>query len=551
MSHVFISYNHDDLDFAENVQSRLTLVGIETWMDHHIHPGDEWRTQIDQAIKDAFAMIVIMTPEAKASEYVTYEWSFAVGLGIRIIPLKYKPTPLHPRLEAFQFLDCTSNVRPWERLVEEVQDAAKSPRSAPDAAIRVSTLSFIEQAKAALNGMDANVRKDAIATLAQANSSEAHEALLEALSHPVADVRQQAVVAISNIRYQAAVPRLAELLHDPVQDVRLDTICALGNIGDAQAMPLLLSALVQADLNEKLRIVWALRGIKDEAVVAALLAQYEDKAANVLLRESIINTLGTFDYTMAIPTLKNALHDYARNICISSCKALLQIGSQEAIHAIADALLAMSRSQCEVVLEALETLEGKQLSHLDKFIAHLDDVYQKHLPRLATMADREKHATVRRRVIWIFGVMKNNNAIPTLITSMDDEDLVVQQETVMAFKEIKDERSLPALMTILRWRLEDYDERILLYALQALCYVGNESIVPQLKAVLNEMLERSSIELSVRVIHVFGKFGNYDAIGYLRNVKTNISHKVASSETKRELIDAMDQAIDAIRARLY
>jgi hypothetical protein len=31
-----------------------------------------------------------MTPDAKASEYVTYEWAFAWGAGVRVIPIMYK-----------------------------------------------------------------------------------------------------------------------------------------------------------------------------------------------------------------------------------------------------------------------------------------------------------------------------------------------------------------------------------------------------------------------------------------------------------------------------
>jgi TIR domain len=103
MKHVFISYKHEDLDFAENVQSRLERARFKTWMDSHIQAGAEWRAQIDQALRDAFVMVVIMTPEAKASEYITYEWSFAVGMGLKIIPIKLKPMSLHPRLSAFSF----------------------------------------------------------------------------------------------------------------------------------------------------------------------------------------------------------------------------------------------------------------------------------------------------------------------------------------------------------------------------------------------------------------------------------------------------------------
>src|SRR5437764_14170014 len=133
MKHVFISFKHEDLDFAENVISRLEKVGFSTWADDKLRAGDDWRTTIDLAIKNAFALVVIMTPEAKASEYVTYEWAFAWGAGVKVIPVLLRPTELHPRLEALQYLDFTSRlVRPWDALLNVVKNAASIQRSEKD-----------------------------------------------------------------------------------------------------------------------------------------------------------------------------------------------------------------------------------------------------------------------------------------------------------------------------------------------------------------------------------------------------------------------------------
>src|SRR5581483_1275397 len=120
--HVFISYKHDDSDFAENLIIRVQKEGFSTWLDNEsLHPGDDWREEIDQAIRDAFALIVIMSPAAEASSYVTYEWAFAWGCGIKIIPVMYKPTPLHPRLDSLQYLDFTNHARPWVHLMNTLQ----------------------------------------------------------------------------------------------------------------------------------------------------------------------------------------------------------------------------------------------------------------------------------------------------------------------------------------------------------------------------------------------------------------------------------------------
>ena len=124
--HIFISYNHNDGDFAEILISKINAeTSFKAWVDNEkINAGEDWRVDIDQAIENAFALIVIMTPEAKASEYVTYEWSFAWGARVKVIPIVLKQTQLHPRLATLQYLDFTNRAsRPWNRLMEVLKQA--------------------------------------------------------------------------------------------------------------------------------------------------------------------------------------------------------------------------------------------------------------------------------------------------------------------------------------------------------------------------------------------------------------------------------------------
>ena len=122
--HLFISYKHEDSDFAEVLINRVEKAGFKTWVDSDkLYPGEDWRTGIDESIKNALALIVIMTPEAKASEYVTYEWAFARGAGVKVIPILYRSTQLHPRLEALQYLDFTTRTnRPWDALLNVLRN---------------------------------------------------------------------------------------------------------------------------------------------------------------------------------------------------------------------------------------------------------------------------------------------------------------------------------------------------------------------------------------------------------------------------------------------
>lgn len=127
MNHVFISHSHEDYDFAELLNGRLTNAGFTVWTDAKIRGGVEWRKEIDKAIKDASAVIVVVTEEARLSEYVTYEWAFAWGAGVKVIPVLRKDTKLHPRLESLQYLDFRDQPnRPWNQLIELLGEAESS-----------------------------------------------------------------------------------------------------------------------------------------------------------------------------------------------------------------------------------------------------------------------------------------------------------------------------------------------------------------------------------------------------------------------------------------
>jgi hypothetical protein len=114
----FISHAKEDGDFAENLKARMKELGLNGWIDIDVlEAGVDWRQEIDVAILGSRALILILSPDAKSSEYVTYEWAFALGSGLRIVPLMLRDTPIHPRLEIFQYLDFTNRrARPWDRL---------------------------------------------------------------------------------------------------------------------------------------------------------------------------------------------------------------------------------------------------------------------------------------------------------------------------------------------------------------------------------------------------------------------------------------------------
>ena len=286
MKHIFISYKKpDDGDFADAVANRIEKAGFSPWIDNDkLQAGKDWRNDIDQAIKESFTLIVIMAPEARASEYVTYEWAFALGAGINVIPILLKRTELHPRLEALQYLDFTDYThRPWEDLIRVIKNAA-AYQDIPY---------YIKQAIAALNNVSSIDRESAINILAEANYCDI---LIEALSHPLQDVRCNASKALGKVKNPTAVPSLLNALNDPSTEVRRNTAWALGVISDPRAAPSLLGTMFDSNEDVRCNSIWALGEIKDLRAVPSLLEALHDpneeicrKAAEALgkIREAI------------------------------------------------------------------------------------------------------------------------------------------------------------------------------------------------------------------------------------------------------------------------
>jgi CheY-like chemotaxis protein len=163
---VFISYDHVDAEFAENLMHRIKDSGFDSWVDSEdLRAGEEWQVSIDQAIKNAFALIVIMSPDAQASEYVTYEWSFAWGAGVKVIPVMYKQTQLHPRLKTLQYLDFTNYpTRPWDKLFKALELAASSHSSSPTQTTQDMSPEIVEAAKLLVAAAVAQVKEQASET---------------------------------------------------------------------------------------------------------------------------------------------------------------------------------------------------------------------------------------------------------------------------------------------------------------------------------------------------------------------------------------------------
>lgn len=87
MGHVFISYSRKDQEHARQLTEDLRQHGFDVWIDDRIDYGERWMTVIFQAIRDASAVVVIMSPDSEKSEWVEREYLYARNQSKLLLPL--------------------------------------------------------------------------------------------------------------------------------------------------------------------------------------------------------------------------------------------------------------------------------------------------------------------------------------------------------------------------------------------------------------------------------------------------------------------------------
>ena len=73
MGRVFLSYSRDDAEAAQMLAEAIADAGHEVWWDRHLHGGARFASEIDRALQDAEAVVVLWSKSAILSSWVQDE----------------------------------------------------------------------------------------------------------------------------------------------------------------------------------------------------------------------------------------------------------------------------------------------------------------------------------------------------------------------------------------------------------------------------------------------------------------------------------------------
>jgi hypothetical protein len=86
--YVFISYSRRDSQFVEKLSSDLRERGISTWIDTAaIQPGTNWKSEIERALRNASALIFVISPDSTKSQWMIRELTATIQLHKTVLPV--------------------------------------------------------------------------------------------------------------------------------------------------------------------------------------------------------------------------------------------------------------------------------------------------------------------------------------------------------------------------------------------------------------------------------------------------------------------------------
>lgn len=144
VSHIFVSYSRRNLTFVTQLVKDLQQAGLAVWFDQiSIQPGDIWEAAIEQGLKEAIVVVVIISPDSMASEYVRKEVNFAQESDQLILPVLYQPAQLFLNLQTIQWVDLSSetvypiNLQKLIAVLQREPGLSGNPTTPPEESVAV------------------------------------------------------------------------------------------------------------------------------------------------------------------------------------------------------------------------------------------------------------------------------------------------------------------------------------------------------------------------------------------------------------------------------
>jgi hypothetical protein len=122
---IFISYAHEDKEFAEKLYKELQGMPFEVWWDQaELHVGDDIKEKLDQSLKNSDYLLFISSKNSSSSEWASKEITKALEMKKKILPVVSDGTPPPDIIKNIMYADFSASFDDGaDRLVQALKSS--------------------------------------------------------------------------------------------------------------------------------------------------------------------------------------------------------------------------------------------------------------------------------------------------------------------------------------------------------------------------------------------------------------------------------------------
>ncbi len=551
---VFLSYSRKDEEPMRLIAKYLRAQGIKVWVDNEkLIPGTPvWEDEVEKAIRNAVAIVVILSPDSKNSEWVKREMTMAdqhqkrvfpvlvrgdenTSISLRLINRQYvdlrgsQEDGLRSLSEALSFYISELSVHEKETPIPQEPEKARVVNQRPPLEKKeqgtTKTKNDQPMESPARNNVfgwltggakrfipqlaDATTRDRAAQELIRLDA-DAIAPLLEALQTKDLDLLPiyQQVLA----RIPSASPALTRTLREAHPIIRARVADVLSIRKDPKTVPALLEVLKGEYYTVRARAAIALGRIGDRQAVAPLLAALKDREYDVRLAACL--GLGFFKDPDTFDDIATILLDDPKiEVRQAAAKALGNTGHPAALPYLMEAL------HDSFWWYEREVAAGDLLSAIEKMGGVAVE------PLIEALKDKE--GTVRKFAAILLGNIGDSRAIEPLGSALYDLHHDVGEASAEALAKF-DVTSFEVLVEA----LEHPEMWVRIHSVDVLPKVNE----PRVALVLLEMLKDSEREVKKHVIQAMGVLKDRRTLPALQEIVANRGDRELHALAKEALI---------------
>jgi TIR domain len=153
---IFMSYSRREVGFVDDLTHRLEKAGFNIWLDYRrLIPGTPWAGQIDKGLKEAEVVLLVVSKDSIASQYVELEWRHVLNeKNKRILLAIFEAVKLPPELKNYEWVDFRGSYGAGiKELIAQLKSPIQEAHPVPETGFKAPFIVWLTIVLSALAGL--------------------------------------------------------------------------------------------------------------------------------------------------------------------------------------------------------------------------------------------------------------------------------------------------------------------------------------------------------------------------------------------------------------